>query len=191
METLDLSAWVGKPPEKPATPETPPELPLEAFTKRANVLEDESTADDAESVQDEQTGSSPSDESSDAGDIMHHDDDNSERTLRAKNALIEGMSTDDDFQSLHNATQSIGLFQKHFFIDVPKLSEEDKATYEYLPGHFSVARVLSQQRDKRYIVQLDSGERDIVSSLTFTLLFSCLIPLPPFTFYVYIPLSLS
>ena len=159
MDGIDLSSWVGKPPERPDTPEEPttgtPKQPVEV----------EDAPDDALSAPDEQPHLSPSDES-DIGDIMH-DDGNTSKTngVRQWPAEESLSDEDDEEENFDDQTPLIGSFQKHFYIDVPSISETEKELYEYLPGHFAVDKVLSQGKDKRYMVQLQSGEQDIVSAL--------------------------
>lgn len=149
MDELDLSAWVGKPPERPTDLE-------------ATIQEDEqgqlSPLNYHSEASDPMSASSESNASGGAGDILHHDDDISSN-LQVQNADI----SDDDpsSQTVKNATPSK---QQDFYIDVPWLSDKEKEAYEYLPGHFTARKILSQRGSDRYMVMLESGERNVFSS---------------------------
>ncbi|KIW89513.1 uncharacterized protein Z519_09669 [Cladophialophora bantiana CBS 173.52] len=140
MKDIDVSAWVGIPPEK-----TP------------------SSAEPSEDALDDQppVALSLSNESSEAG-VIFHDDGKANHQNHGKHVPTEDSSSDQEGENGDNLL--VGLFQKHFYIDVPKLTDEEKEAYEYLPGHFSVEKVLSERKDRKYIVRLESGEQDIVSA---------------------------
>ena len=184
MDGLDLLAWTGKPPETAKTPrkvdDSTDEVDDMGDTVEVAVqepMEVDETPDDTSFAPEEheQPELSPSDESDD-GDILHDDETTGQKrrrdTMQTNGTLSEDES-EDGVEDDEQESTSIGLFQKfqkHFYIDVPQLSEEEKETYEFLPGHFHVKRVLSQQKkDNRYVVRLESGEQNIVSALTFTL----------------------
>ena len=166
MDGIDLSSWVGKPPEKAESPGEPEEAEEDTIEVTATEhIEAETSARDISSAPDEQAEPSASEGSSDFGDILHDEADPKKRgredvVPKKTNDISSDAGDEDDDEAL-----PIELFQKHLYIDVPKLSEEEKETYDYLPGHFSVKRVLYQQKDKRYVVRLESGEQDIVSPL--------------------------
>ncbi|KAJ9603867.1 hypothetical protein H2200_011388 [Cladophialophora chaetospira] len=176
MDGIDLSAWVGKPPEKAKTPEEPEktadqegdagsaEGAIEVVVEEPVEVDD--SPDDASFAPEEHPEPSPS-EGTDDGDIVH-DDDTTRQQRRGP--AVRWHDTRSEEQSDNQGgydeqeSPSLGMFQKHFYIAVPKLSDEEKETYEYLPGHFAVERVLSQRKDKRYVVRLKSGEQNIVSA---------------------------
>jgi hypothetical protein len=173
MDGIDLSLWVGKPPEKANTPENPrfpAEGGIEVLVQKpvgAEEVEVEESEDDTSFAPDEQAGLSHSGESS-GGDIVHENGSTNTKSHGGPALRFDTTPTEEDGTEVDNDGDppSLGLFQKHFYIDVPRLSEEEKQTYEYLPGHFTVERVLSQRKDKRYVVRLESGERDVVSALS-------------------------
>lgn len=143
-DTIDIAAWVGKPPEKPKYMAQPAEYSdSEVSNEEASEkLASNHVVDDTTDVQNE-VQQWPQDES--------------------------GSEYDDDPEATSD------LPRASFYIDIPRLTEEEKEQYEYLPGHFSVRKVLSQQRDKRYKVLLKSGESVIVSGRhnLVTVLLSC------------------
>ncbi|KIW27844.1 uncharacterized protein PV07_07545 [Cladophialophora immunda] len=144
MKDVDLTTWVGKPPEKPSRAKSP-----------AGDAPDQNP--DALHLQ---TELSLSDESSEAGDIVHDDGKVNQTDFSRRVPLDESASG----QESDDGNLSVGLFQKRFYIDIPNLSKEEKETYEYLPGHFSVEKVLSEHKNKTYVVRLESGEQNIVSA---------------------------
>jgi hypothetical protein len=160
---VDLSSGVGKPPEKPVVPEEPEKV-VEAedkVIKEADAAEDESEEENF--IPEEFNPTMSSDE----GDIEHDDGISKSRMMTSSTRY--GYKTandeheDEDEDEVNGHAPSLGLFQKHFYIDVPAMTEEEKEEYEYLPGHFAVDRILAQRKDKRYNVLLQSGERIIVS----------------------------
>lgn len=50
--------------------------------------------------------------------------------------------------------------QNRFIIDIPRIPNKDD--YEHLPGHSTVACVLSQNEKDKYFVKLASGETELV-----------------------------
>ncbi|KAL2413594.1 Chromatin remodeling factor mit1 [Exophiala dermatitidis] len=143
-DDLDLSSWMGKPPDVPQ----PVDEPVE------NGVHDES---DVEIVQ---SASSAHTDSDDEGDILHEDDSGQRKTSGVQGTVsVRSMS-----ESPEEVDDSVVRPQpQSFYIDVPKLSDEAKQDYGYLPGHFSVRRVLSKSKNDTYMVKLDSGEVDFVS----------------------------
>jgi hypothetical protein len=163
MDGIDLSSWIGKPPEKPAIPEGPEDEAME--DAEAEVAEDDpEDVPEKETLTPEELKSATS---SDVSDIIHDDGTSRSRatkiSTRNGHELADDESEDKDVDEVNGQAPALGLFQKHFYIDVPAMTEEEKEQYEYLPGHFAVERVLAQREDKRYNVLLQSGERSIVS----------------------------
>jgi len=68
-------------------------------------------------------------------------------------------------ESDHFLNKVVPEFQHNFYVEVPSLSDEQKESYEYLPGHFSAKRILSRFRGNRYLVRLGSGETNLVGSV--------------------------
>ncbi|OAG38823.1 hypothetical protein AYO21_07018 [Fonsecaea monophora] len=145
MKGIDLTSWTRKPPERPSRGEGSNE---DASDQQVDALRRPADL-------------SLSDEPSEVGDILH-DDVNVHQKDFGRHVSSEQSASDQE--NGNGDSLSVSLFQKHFYIEVPKLSEQEKAMYEYLPGHFSVARILSENEDKTYVVELESGEQDTVSA---------------------------
>ncbi|KAI1624979.1 adenosinetriphosphatase [Exophiala viscosa] len=133
---VDISSWLGKPPEKSKNTE-------------------KDTGEDAEETLSQQSKSPVGDaysssDSDDNGDIEHSPENDIPVTV-----------SDEDEDSVRDTTSRL---QHNFYIDIPRLSREEKEAYEYLPGHFSVQRVLSKLEDGKYLIKRKSGERDLVSA---------------------------
>ncbi|OAP65526.1 hypothetical protein AYL99_01498 [Fonsecaea erecta] len=141
----DIAEWLDKPPEKPSRAEEPVE---DAITLQSDGLS-------------LQTPLTISDESSEAEDVLHDNGyalqkDSSNDAFVEQSVSHQEIGSDDDL--------SVSPFQRPFYIHVPKLSEEEKKTYDYLPGHFVVEKVLSEHGKNTYVVRLESGEESIVSA---------------------------
>lgn len=175
LDPTDLSTWMGKPPESSKQLRKPEE--------------DEEVHSDGSGLEKSPNASPISEGSSSDGDILHNEGDqpqprprrrrispresssyDSDGLLRKerrsgrnpgghKGRLYESSSDDEESEAAAVAPR----LQQSLYIDVPKLSHEDKQDYEFLPGHFSVRKVLSKSDEDRYLVQLDSGEVDLVS----------------------------
>ena len=172
MEGLDLSTWMGKPPEKEASNEQPEQSAEHAAAAVVNPPENEDVPSDISFSANEEKALSFSDESDTGGDILHDDgtlNKGADRNYHQQVPQDDASSGEQD--EYEDEGPPIELFRRRCYIDVPKLSDRIKETYEYLPGHFSVARVLYQRKDNRYGVKLESGEESIVSLITF---YSCL-----------------
>ena len=147
MDTPDLTAWMGKPPEKSSLePRSNDDDDLSASSESNRELSAQaSDSTSAEEINYDGTPAKPAPTLS-MRDIEHSDDDGDEQ--------------DEDEDSL---VEVIPDFQHKFFIDVPKLDEQEKDAYKHLPGHFSVQKIVSEFRGDRYLVKLMSGERQMVS----------------------------
>lgn len=157
MEDIDLSAWMGKPPAQAQPPAdiaegsedeeaVQPQLPLDPEPPR------------------EPAEASDSDGSSESGDILHEDSITAPSLIRAQHPR-ESLPDDSDLEEddrPRNNSSSV-LRKQNFYIDLPILSAEEKAQYEYLPGHFSVRKILLRHSTDKFIVKLGSGERTLVS----------------------------
>jgi hypothetical protein len=163
MDGIDLSSWIGRPPQKSAVPEEPEESEDDAMEDHEAEVAEDHPDDDPEGETFAPEELSPA-TSSDKGDIIH--DDGMSRLRATKSSTRNGdESADDDGEDedeVNGQAPAPSLFQKHFYIDVPVMTEEEKEQYVYLPGHFAVERVLARGKDKRCNVLLQSGERSIV-----------------------------
>ena len=132
---MDLSAWLGKPPEdsKPPAPIT--------------VEMEESDASDMGLSEPEQQDSSKMAEV-EAGIAALAADDPA--------PVLVAEEEEDDVVEMMSPRSRGG-----FIIEIPDIPNKDE--YRHLPGHFDVSRVLSEYSASRYLVKLRSGERDIVS----------------------------
>ncbi|KAK6365906.1 hypothetical protein LTS17_010872 [Exophiala oligosperma] len=142
--SVDISAWMGKPPQK------------SQHTDKSAI----ETAPSSQGSQDswESAISAPSITSS-GGDIEH----NSEPDTQTSDGYVQEESeATSDADGLVSAL--VPSLQHNFYIDVPRLSDREKQDYEYLPGHFAVKEILAQRTDDQYVVRLESGERDLLSS---------------------------
>ncbi|EXJ94804.1 hypothetical protein A1O1_03202 [Capronia coronata CBS 617.96] len=143
---IDLSSWMGKPPENP---------------NPSGEQDEQAHSDDSGSHT--QTASSVPDGSDSDGDILHDDQDSPKGQSRVTIRLGRRPSSPSETENGPAPGVAPSLRQS-FYVEVPKLPDEDKQEYEYLPGHFSVQRILSKSKKGRYLVKLDSGEVDLVSS---------------------------
>lgn len=151
--TVDISAWLGKPPERP-------KIIAEAVEPTETTEPVENALSPASHSSYEQLELSGSDGSSDGGDIVHDDRNTAHKDDGGHFIRAESISDD---ESELDANGFMGRPQQQFYIEVPRMPEEEKKKYEYLPGHFSVRKVLSKREDNHYVVELESGERDVVS----------------------------
>lgn len=146
MDESDLTAWMGKPPEK-------------------SSLEPRSNDDHhgASSESNREPSAQASDSSS--AEEINYDGNPAKPAPTLTMRDIEQLDDDGDEQveDEDSLIQVIPDFQHKFFIDVPKLDEQEKEEYKHLPGHFSVQKIMSESRDDRYLVKLMSGERQMVS----------------------------
>ena len=142
MDQADLTAWMGKPPEK-------------------SSLELRSNDDDAIPSDSNREQSVEASDSSSAEEINYDGTPAKPAPTLTMRDIEEsdGENPEDDSSMI----EVIPQFQHKFFIDVPKLDEQEKEEYEHLPGHFSVRKILSEFRGDRYLVKLESGEKQLVS----------------------------
>lgn len=139
-EAADITAWMGKPPEKPVRVQP-----------------------DGSPTSHRSTSFPPSDSSS-AGEVNYDG-----TPVKKRRVPIHEEDSDEDLpreQGEEDMAEVIPRFQQKFYIDIPKLDEEAKDQFDYLPGHFTVNRILSELSRDRYLVKLASGERQLVSLLT-------------------------
>ncbi|EXJ88823.1 hypothetical protein A1O3_01887 [Capronia epimyces CBS 606.96] len=150
MDPIDLSSWMGKPPQGPKPVGKPTE----------DVLSDSS---DSEKMQ---SASSAHDNSSSDGDILHDEEgDGPHEERRVKNKQPrKTVSEEEEKEEEDPAVVLVPRLQQSFYIDIPRLSDERKQEYASLPGHFSVRRIVSKNDEDSYLVKLDSGEMSLVSA---------------------------
>ena len=142
MDDTDLSSWTGKPPEKSSqlVPRSP-EVDI--------------------SQSDESRGPSPTQSSASTGSLEEITYDG---IPAVKTTPVRPADTFDDSEE-GSVIEVVPRFQHSFFIDVPSLEEDEKEKYEYLPGHFTVSKIMSEYRGNRYLVRLQSDEKQLVSPL--------------------------
>ena len=144
MDNTDLPSWTGKPPEKSS--QLVPRSPI---------------ADISQS--DESRGPSPAQSSNSTGSLEEITYDGIPAT-KTKTTPVRPADTFDDSEE-GSVIEVVPRFQHNFFIDVPTLDEDEKQEYEYLPGHFTVSKIMSEYRGSRYLVKLHSEEKQLVSPL--------------------------
>ncbi len=146
MEESDLTAWTGKPPER--------------FSLKPQSDNDDAGASSGSN----QKPSAPASDSSSADEINY---DGAPADPAPTLIMREAEGSEDDreveAEDEDSLVEVIPQFQHKFFIDVPRLDEEKKQEYKYLPGHFSVQKIMSEFKGDRYMVKLMSGERHVVS----------------------------
>ena len=140
MADTDLASWTAKPPAKP--------------------LQSAPRSRDAEvSRSDESRGPSPAQSSASTGSVEELAYDGI-HAIKATPIWPADTLDDSDEGSVNEV---VPRFQHNFFIDVPTLDEDEKQKYEYLPGHFAVSKIISEYRGGRYLVKLQSDEKQLVS----------------------------
>jgi len=147
MEAGDLTAWIGKPPPK------------------SNVHDEAGEFHISTNVSENSPSPAASEASSDVNEVNH---DASDEARGTEPAIVEQNDeySDDPLQ------EEIPYVQANCFVDVPKLSERQKEKYDYMVGHFTVSRILSEFRGGGYLVRLESGEKDLVRHIG---LFPCVV----------------
>lgn len=141
MDDTDLSSWTGKPSEKSLQPPRSPDASV--------------------SQSDESRGPSPAQSSASTGSLEEITYDG---TPAVKATPIRPADTFEDSDE-GSVIEVIPRFQHKFYIDVPRLEEDQKEQYEYLPGHFAVSKIMSEYRGQRYLVKLQSDEKQLVSPI--------------------------
>lgn len=137
--SIDLSLWMGKPPERPKNLEPPPQ----DEHHQEPILSDHSNAPLSVSPSPSEVGS------------IHNVDIHSSTQVQ----LASDSSSD---VSYHYRDYGATKKQQDIYIDVPRLSVEEKKTYKHLSGHFTAQKIISQRGPGRYVVHRESGERSIL-----------------------------
>lgn len=138
-DQADLSVWMGKPPEASSQEALPEGIVQEV--------------DSSESAQEKSPA--PSDPNSD--EEINYDGTSAVKSPPRK-SMADIENSDDG-----SLIEFVPQFQQKFYIDVPTMDEEEKRTYQHLPGHFTVKRILSEYRGDRFLVKLESREKKLVS----------------------------
>ena len=144
MDAIDISSWLGKPPEN----------------QKADEDAGKKTASQGSRGSDSESAVTAPSVTSSGGDIQHIENP-IPMSADGRGSPADDLSSEDEL-----VTSIVTRIQQDFYIDVPKLSEEEKEEYEHLPGHFSVQKVLAQLKGDKYLVRLKSDEKDLVSGLT-------------------------
>ncbi len=142
---MDISSWLGKPP----------------VNQKADQDAGKETASQGSRGSDIESAVSAPSVSSSGGDIQHIEENPIPMSGDGRGSPAEDLSSEDEL-----VRSIVTRLQHNFYIDVPKLSEEEKEEYEHLPGHFSVQKVLEKLKGDKYLVRLKSDEQDLVSGLT-------------------------
>lgn len=133
---MDLSLWTGK--------------PSSSKVMRGPSPHNNQSGSDALEPQRSLT---PSEDSSDVEDITY--DGSPAQIFKSARGQIQSDSEMEDV---------LPRLQSGFFIDIPSMDEDEKNDYEHLPGHDHAAEILSQARNGRLIVRLQSGDKKSVGS---------------------------
>lgn len=157
MDEIDLSEWTKKPPPRAPSPVT--DSPIGSQHDNAKVRSSSSERSEPPSP------ASSTNASSDLGDIFH-DENPPVSGLKARAQSPQDASSDssdlEEIAAPRTAT-TINPKKQTFYIDLPSLSDIDRDDYDYLPGHFTARKVLSQHSPDRYVIKLASGEKTLVS----------------------------
>lgn len=145
MESLDISVWIGKPPERPKILDQP----SQEGQDEVSLLVDHSNAPPSPSA-------SPSGSPSEVASI--HDQDNIRTSTQVQ------LDSDSHSDASHDFPDCDPLHKQHdIYVDIPSLSDQEKEAYKYLPGHFTAQKIRSQLGPSKYLVIRQSGERSILS----------------------------
>jgi len=145
-DSLDVNAWLGKPPEQ-------------ATSKSA------SEAHDVEGAHSAATSPSPSvsGHESDLIEIPHRPAPRQE-VISDEEHVVEADQDALQDEAQEEGDEFVVNRQENLTINVPELPEAERDEFDYLPDHFTVKRILYALPHRQYIVKLGSGEIDLVSS---------------------------
>jgi hypothetical protein len=145
MDGIDISSWLGKPPEN----------------EKADDHAGKETESQGSRGSDIESAVSAPSVTSSGDDIQHIDENPIPVSDDGHGSPADEHSSDDEL-----VTSIVTCIQQGLYVDVPKLSEEEKEGYEHLPGHYSVQKVLAKLKGDKYVVRLKNEEKDLVSALT-------------------------
>lgn len=147
-DSLDVNAWLGKPPEQATS----------KATSKAT-----SEAHDVEGAHSAATSPSPS-VSSHGSDLIEipHRPAPAQEVVSDEETVVE---VDQDALQ-DEAQEEVDGFvvnrQENLTINIPELPEAERDEFDYLPDHFTAKRILYALPNRQYIVKLGSGEIDLV-----------------------------
>lgn len=148
MAEVNLSMWVGKPPTKPTAADV------------AGLHADHTEGEEEDLSEHTPVSQSPQSESVPS---------------KAVNVSPRGGGQEEDrSDNLSHSSQT--PLENGFIVDIPKIS--NKEDYEHLPGYFTVRRIFREVSPRQYLVELKSGEVDLVGEPFDNLLYP---PLPSLT----------
>jgi hypothetical protein len=148
-DTPDLSLWTAKPPPKTAT----------APNENGSSLQADSVS--ARSKRGSSAGSSEA--ASSAGDVNF--DGSQPTTYRRsspRNAPREPASDEDVIEVSWSSPSS----HHGFIVDLPAMTEEEKAGYSFAPGHTRVSEILAETKKGIFRTRLGSDEVEEVRPST-------------------------
>ena len=154
MNAGDLSAWLGKPPST------------------SKVLQN------TQSLEEGQGETESNSDQSAAEEVVLKESDGS-----ATEEGVMELGEKDELASEEEIVRSRGLASRtrtSFFIDIPEIPNKDD--YEHLPGHFTVDRVIAEYPRNKYLVNLGSGEVELVCVHSLTLKNFCAFTFPHLAF---------
>lgn len=158
MDEIDLSEWTKKPP-----PRAPP--PVAASPIGGQHDNTKAWSSSSSDRLEPPSPASNTNASSDLGDIFHDENPPAPDLKPRVQNPQEAFSDSSDLEEVP-ATRTVTTInpkKQTFYIDLPSLSDIDRDDYDYLPGHFTARKVLSQHSPNRYVIKLASGEKTLVS----------------------------
>jgi hypothetical protein len=151
-ESEDLDSWLGQPPERPKEPTPDPIVDADS-----DVQLSDHNLTDSDAASPERT----------------HDVITVREVVReAEEDEVELSSNDEDEDVFKVGSQRAET--SNVYVEVSPFMD-DYEDYEYLRGHFRVRRVVSEYKDEKFLVKLESGESDLVGSLSCLSNRSCLL----------------
>jgi hypothetical protein len=145
-DTEDLDGWLGKPPEVPKarTPDATIVVEVDSDVHMSNNNLTDSNIGSPVDLQE---------------DVQSEEDRNTQEA--AQEVLLSNDENDIEADSSQGATSNV-------YVELPPLPDNEE-DYEYLPGHYRVKHVMSEYKGERFLVQLRSGEADLVGYFLFAL----------------------
>jgi hypothetical protein len=144
----DITAWMGKPPDKPAE--------TEAQGGSSNRSASAPASDWASDSSAEEINYDGTPVKRRTVPVLLRDDTDSDDNP----AQHQFATSDNDNDGTGEVTSH---FQHKFHINIPQMDEDEKEKFQHLPGHFTVKKILSEFSRDRYLVKLASGEKQLVS----------------------------
>jgi hypothetical protein len=151
-ESEDLDSWLGQPPERLKEPTPNPIVDTDS-----DVQLSDHNLTDSDAASPERTD-----------DIMIV----REVVREAEDDVVELSSDSEDEDVFEVDSQRAET--SNVYVEVSRLMD-DYEDYKYLRGHYKVRRVVSEYKNEKFLVKLESGESDLVSSLSCLSYRSCLL----------------